>query len=58
MRLALQGPDFTCPDSIGEQVQERLPGRGLDAVTVNIPAHGHRPEVVARAGEILTRALS
>jgi alkanesulfonate monooxygenase SsuD/methylene tetrahydromethanopterin reductase-like flavin-dependent oxidoreductase (luciferase family) len=46
------------PDSIGEQVQERILGPGLDAITVNIPADGHRPEVVARAGEILTKALS
>ena len=46
------------PDSIGEQVQERIVGQGLDAVVVNIPTGGHLPEVVARAGEILTKALS
>ncbi len=46
------------PDTIGELVQERILGQGLDAVTVNIPADGHRPEVVARAGEVLTKALS
>ena len=46
------------PDSIGEQVQERILGQGLDAVVVNIPTGGHLPEVVARSGEILTKALS
>lgn len=46
------------PDSIGEQVRDRILGQGLDAVTVNIPAGGHHPEVVARAGEVLSAALA
>jgi F420-dependent oxidoreductase-like protein len=46
------------PDTIGELVQDRILGQGLDAVTVNIPADGHRPEVVARAGEVLSKAMS
>ena len=46
------------PDSIGEQVQDRILGPGLDAVVVNIPSGGHLPDVVARGGEILTKALS
>jgi F420-dependent oxidoreductase-like protein len=46
------------PDTIGELVQDKVVGQGLDAVTVNIPHDGHRPEVVAQAGEVLTKALS
>ena len=46
------------PDTIGELVQEKILGQGLDAVTVNIPAGGHLPEVVARAGEVLAKAMS
>jgi F420-dependent oxidoreductase-like protein len=46
------------PDTIGELVQEKILGQGLDAVTVNIPSGGHLPEVVARAGEVLAKAMS
>ena len=46
------------PDTIGELVQDRILGQGLDAVAVNIPLDGHHPDVVARGGEILTKALS
>lgn len=46
------------PDSIGEQVQERVLGQGLDSVVVNLPAGGHHPDVVAMAGETMSRALS
>jgi F420-dependent oxidoreductase-like protein len=46
------------PDTIGELVEEKVLGQGLDAVTVNIPAGGHLPEVVARAGEVLAKAMS
>jgi F420-dependent oxidoreductase-like protein len=46
------------PDSIGEQVQERILGQGLDAVVVNLPADGHKPEAVALAGEVLSKALN
>jgi len=46
------------PDTIGELVQDRILGQGLDAVTVNIPSGGHVPEVVARAGEVLAKAMS
>jgi len=46
------------PDTIGELVEEKILGQGLDAVTVNIPSGGHLPEVVARAGEVLSKAMS
>ena len=46
------------PDTIGELIQDRVLGQGLDAVAVNIPLNGHHPDVVARGGEILTKALS
>jgi F420-dependent oxidoreductase-like protein len=46
------------PDTIGEQVREKVLGQGLDAVVVNLPADGHRPEVVAMAGEVLSKALT
>jgi F420-dependent oxidoreductase-like protein len=46
------------PDTIGELVQERILGQGLDAITVNIPSGGHLPEVVARAGQVLSKAMS
>jgi F420-dependent oxidoreductase-like protein len=46
------------PDTIGELVEEKIIGQGLDAVTVNIPSGGHLPEVVALAGEVLSKAMS
>jgi F420-dependent oxidoreductase-like protein len=44
-------------DTIDEQMQH-LRDLGLDGITVNLPASGHDPEVVAYAGEVLTRAWS
>ena len=55
MRLALQIPNFTYPDVM--PVEERVIGQGLAGVTVNIPSGGHHPEVVARAGEVLAKAM-
>jgi F420-dependent oxidoreductase-like protein len=46
------------PDTMGEQVQEKVLGLGLDAVVVNLPAGGHRPEMVAIAGEVLSKAVA
>jgi len=46
------------PDTIAEQVREQVVGQGLDSIVVNLPAGGHRPEVVELAGEVMTKALS
>lgn len=45
-------------DSFGEFVQTRLIGQGLDGVVINLPADGHEPEAVERAGKTLARALA
>jgi F420-dependent oxidoreductase-like protein len=44
------------PDELGEQLQSLL-ALGLDGITVNLPVNGHRPEIVAVAGEVITKAL-
>ena len=46
------------PDQLGEFVQTRLVGRGLDGVVINLPADGHEPEAVELAGKTLARALA
>jgi F420-dependent oxidoreductase-like protein len=44
------------PDELGAQLQDLLK-LGLDGITVNLPANGHDPEIVALAGEVITNAL-
>ena len=41
------------PDEVREQVQSLI-DMGLDGLTVNMPANGHDPEMVALAGETLS----
>ena len=41
------------PDEVREQVQSLI-DMGLDGLTVNMPASGHDPEMVALAGETLS----
>ena len=43
-------------DAVGEQIQ-RVLGLGLDGVVFNMPADGHQPEAVARADEVVTKAV-
>ena len=43
-------------DTVGEQIQ-RVLGLGLDGVVFNMPVDGHQPEAVARAGEVVTKAV-
>jgi F420-dependent oxidoreductase-like protein len=43
-------------DAVGEYVHDML-ALGLDGITVNMPADGHDPEMVAYAGEVLTKAF-
>jgi alkanesulfonate monooxygenase SsuD/methylene tetrahydromethanopterin reductase-like flavin-dependent oxidoreductase (luciferase family) len=45
------------PDAVGDFVQTRLLGAGLDGLIVNLPADGHDPEAIALAGETLRKAL-
>ena len=47
-RIIMGGPDEVC-----EQVQSLI-DMGLDGLTVNMPANGHNPEMVALAGETLS----
>jgi F420-dependent oxidoreductase-like protein len=44
------------PDDVGEQLTALL-GLGLDGITVNLPVNGHDPEIVALAGEIITKVV-
>ena len=43
---------FGSPDQVKEQIQGLL-DLGLDGLTLNMPANGHDPEMVALAGETL-----
>ena len=45
------------PDTVGEFVQTRVLGAGLDGIVVNLPANGHDPEAVRLAGRTLSAAL-
>jgi len=45
------------PDSVGEQLQN-LMALGLDGICVNMPADGWELDAVARAGEVIGKALS
>ena len=47
-RIIMGGPDEVC-----EQVQSLI-DMGLDGLTINMPANGHDPEMVALAGETLS----
>jgi F420-dependent oxidoreductase-like protein len=46
------------PDTVGEFVQKRVVGQGLDGIIVNLPANGHEPETVALAARTLKAALA
>jgi alkanesulfonate monooxygenase SsuD/methylene tetrahydromethanopterin reductase-like flavin-dependent oxidoreductase (luciferase family) len=50
-RMVLGGPD-----DLVVQLQELL-ATGLDGLTVNLPINGHEPEMVAIAGQAVTKAL-
>jgi F420-dependent oxidoreductase-like protein len=43
------------PDTVGEFLQTRVLGAGLDGVIVNLPADAHADGSVERAGELLRR---
>jgi F420-dependent oxidoreductase-like protein len=45
------------PDTVGEFVQTRILGQGLDGIVVNLPANGHEPEAVRLAARTLSAAL-
>jgi alkanesulfonate monooxygenase SsuD/methylene tetrahydromethanopterin reductase-like flavin-dependent oxidoreductase (luciferase family) len=45
------------PEALEEQLRSLL-AAGLDGITVNLPVNGHDPEIVALAGEVITKALS
>lgn len=45
------------PNTVGEFVQTRVRGAGLDGIVVNLPASGHRPEAVHLAARTLSAAL-
>jgi alkanesulfonate monooxygenase SsuD/methylene tetrahydromethanopterin reductase-like flavin-dependent oxidoreductase (luciferase family) len=45
------------PDTVGEFVQTRIKGQGLDGIVVNLPATGHDPEFVRLAARTLAKAL-
>ena len=44
-------------DTVGEFVQRRVVGQGLDGIIVNLPANGHEPEAVRLAAQTLRKAL-
>src|SRR5262245_12668607 len=46
------------PDTVGEFVQTRILGQGLDGIVVNLPANGHDPEIVRLAAKTLKAALA
>ena len=46
------------PDTVGEFVQTKIIGQGLDGIIVNLPANGHEPEAVRLAAQTLKAALS
>jgi alkanesulfonate monooxygenase SsuD/methylene tetrahydromethanopterin reductase-like flavin-dependent oxidoreductase (luciferase family) len=43
------------PDAVGEFLERRVLGAGLDGVIVNLPADAHEEGSVERAGELLRR---
>jgi F420-dependent oxidoreductase-like protein len=45
------------PDTVGEFVQTRIVGQGLDGIVVNLPANGHEPAAVQLAARTLSAAL-
>jgi hypothetical protein len=45
------------PDTIGEFVQTRILGQGLDGIVVNLPANGHQPEAVELAANTFAGSL-
>ena len=46
------------PDTVGEFVQKRIVGQGLDGIIVNLPANGHEPEAVRLAARTLKAVLA
>ncbi|MEO2126064.1 MAG: LLM class F420-dependent oxidoreductase, partial [Acidimicrobiales bacterium] len=45
------------PDEVRQQVQKIL-ALGIDGLTLNMPANGHHPEIVALAGQTLAPLFS
>ena len=45
------------PSTVGEFVQTKIVGQGLDGIVVNLPANGHDPDAVWLAAETLSAAL-
>jgi F420-dependent oxidoreductase-like protein len=45
------------PDEVGEFVQQKVLGQGLDGIVVNLPARGWELETVSMAAETLKKAL-
>jgi F420-dependent oxidoreductase-like protein len=45
------------PDEVGEHVQQKIIGQGLDGIVVNLPANGWQLETVSLAAETLKKAL-
>lgn len=45
------------PDTVGEFIKTRILDAGLDGIIVNLPAGGHEPENVRRAGRTLSSVL-
>ncbi len=44
------------PDTVGEILQDAV-GKGLDGITVDLPANGHNPERIALLAEIANKIL-
>ncbi len=45
------------PDEIGEHVQQKIIGQGLDGIIINLPIRGWELETVSMAAETLKKAL-
>jgi F420-dependent oxidoreductase-like protein len=45
------------PDTVGESLAGLLE-LGLDGLVINLPANGHDPEIVALAGQVLSKVVS
>ena len=45
------------PDTIGEFIQTRIAGQGLNGIVVNLPGNGHDPEAVRLTARTLSAAL-
>ncbi|HWS36318.1 MAG TPA: LLM class F420-dependent oxidoreductase [Actinoplanes sp.] len=46
------------PDQVAEQIHEKVLGAGIDGITINLPANGHRPGFVSQVGAALKPLVS